>query len=275
MVQKSPWKSASISSLENRNLILVLSPLSLAENKLDYFPGNQISQCEPSRKPEMLITQTPCLCLYPVCVVCFRPALCELWATRFPSWESEMLCFSPGNVMESEPTVIWLTPTENSTSSKTGGSFDSQRERRCKCLLLIWAGPFCILAEDLGNTLRLFGLETHPPLSVPVQDPPPPRPPPPPGVLLASYLTVGSLLGLCLLSLLSPAPPHSTTNISYLQNYWSPHSTRPPNAHHCRVQADWVTTYRGCHIERVLWKASWRLCAWSDECLLRGAQRRG
>lgn len=174
MVQKSPWKSASISSLENRNLILVLSPLSLAENKLDYFPGNQISQCEPSRKPEMLITQTPCLCLYPVCVVCFRPALCELWATRFPSWESEMLCFSPGNVMESEPTVIWLTPTENSTSSKTGGSFDSQRERRCKCLLLIWAGPFCILAEDLGNTLRLFGLETHPPLSVPVQDSPPP-----------------------------------------------------------------------------------------------------
>lgn len=177
MVQNSHLKSASIISLENRNLILVLSPLSLAENKLDYFPGNQINQKPWTFQENWHFNYlTPCLCIYHVCMVCLCPAFCELWALRFSCWESWMLCFCPGNIMESKPTVIWVTPTENSTSSKAGDRFGSQRDGDANAFFSSEQDPFAYSLRTWVIPLSNLAPKTHLHLSVQVQFPPHPHP---------------------------------------------------------------------------------------------------
>lgn len=83
--------------------------------------------------PRLLIIQTLCLCIHHAHVwyVCILP-LCDAVGIEVPLLRKLKVLFFSRQRSEvkncSQPTVIWLTPTENSISSKTACGFGSQRE---------------------------------------------------------------------------------------------------------------------------------------------------
>lgn len=264
MVQKSHWKPASISSLENTDsvLILVLPRSSLARKEVDYFPANELNQkARTFQETWVYKFPRPSVYAYTTCMwyaVSCPLGCCGGWGSS--AERAGCFVFLPTSWHHncSQPTVIWQTPTENSISSQIGGSFGSQREPRCKCFLLIWAGA-CIPFEDSGNSL--LGSETHLLLLVQLQSPAPLSPRPPPMVLTAPCQdSPQPLWPLLVLTALSSTTPRHWQYYGQLTELLLKSCLSPDCPSLWGSSRGWMTTYRGCHIQRMLLKHQENLC---------------